>query len=130
MRCYSTDGGHGEYDGDGEDDGDMMILVMMMPDGNGEDIEDAAASIFTIILCLTILHRCCSNSGYTSASMVLLKVLRIRIYYINFLIDLHKDGVVKGNYISVTRVTMNSCTKLLNIEHHLATRALPSTGNH
>ena len=66
MQCYSTDGGPGEYDGDGE----------------GEDVEDAAASIFTIILCLTILYSCCSNSGYTFASIVLLKVLRIRIYII------------------------------------------------
>ena len=47
MRCYSTDGGPGVYDGDGEDVED-----------------DDAASIFTIILCLTTLHRCCSNSGY------------------------------------------------------------------
>ena len=48
MRCDSTDGGPVEYDGD------------------GENVEDDAASIFTIILCrrLTTLHRCCSNSGY------------------------------------------------------------------
>ena len=41
-----------------------MVSVKMMPDGDGEDVEDDAASIFTIILCLTTLHRCCSNSGY------------------------------------------------------------------
>ena len=45
------DGGPGEYDDNGEDD---------------------TASIFTIILCLTTLHRCC-----TSASMVFFKVLCI-----------------------------------------------------
>ena len=64
MRCYSTDGGPCEYDGDGEDFDDMMVLVTTMPDGDGEDVEDNAAIIFTIILCLTALHSCCSNNGY------------------------------------------------------------------
>ena len=43
MRCYSTDGGPDEYDGD------------------GKDVEDDAARIFTIILCLTTLHRLFSH---------------------------------------------------------------------
>ena len=63
MRFYSTDRGPGEYDGDGEDVDDMMmVLVNTMPDGDGEDVEVDAASIFRIILCMTTLHICCSNS--------------------------------------------------------------------
>ena len=57
MRGYSTDGDPGKYNGDGEDIDYIMVLVKTLPDG---DSEDDVASIFTIILCLTTLHRCCT----------------------------------------------------------------------
>ena len=95
----------------------MMMLVKTMPDGDGEDVEDDAASIFTMVLYLTTLHRCCSNSGYVCIKGAFKGTLHMNI---NFLIE---------RYLHLTRVTMNSCTKRLNIEHHLTIRALPSTGN-
>ena len=43
-------------------------------DGDGENVEDDAASIFTIILCLTTLHRCCSNSGYVCINIYIMLI--------------------------------------------------------
>ena len=89
-------------DGAGEDDAGWCWSVKTIPDGDGEDVEDDAASIFTIILCLTTYIDAVPTVD-TSASMLLLKKgtwhISEYLYYFNFLIDLHEDGVAKGDYI-------------------------------